>query len=177
MILLRVSTTTLLGDYGSRLGVAGGLAMQLSFIDDLQYSLIMNAVRKDERAQELTSVILSTQNTERAYAAMLNQITYIQDFDVEVATASFIADPVVGVISDGIVLDVRPTISQDRKTVSLELRPTIATILRPIGEFTSSLGSLTTPITIQLPELQVASVNTTVVVPDGGTVVIGGASL
>ena len=171
---IRARTEGILGDYGSRLGVAGGLAMQLSFIDDLQYSLIMNAVRKDERAQELTSVILSTQNTERAYAAMLNQITYIQDFDVEVATASFIADPVVGVISDGIVLDVRPTISQDRKTVSLELRPTIATILRPIGEFTSSLGSLTTPITIQLPELQVASVNTTVVVPDGGTVVIGG---
>lgn len=171
---IRARTEGILGDYGSRLGVAGGLAMQLSFIDDVQYSLIMNAVRKDERAQELTSIMLSTQNTERAYASMLNQITYIQDFDVEVALASFIADPVIGVISDGIVLDVRPTIAQDRKTVSLELRPTIATILRPIAEFTSSLAGLTTPITIQLPELQVASVNTTVVVPDGGTVVIGG---
>ena len=171
---IRARSEGILSDYGSRLGVSGGLAMQLSFIDDVQYSLIMNAVRKDERAQELTSVMLSTQNTERAYAAMLNQITYIQDFDVEVALASFIADPVVGVISDGIVLDVRPTIAQNRKTVSLELRPTIATILRPIAEFTSSLAGLTTPITIQLPELQVASVNTTVVVPDGGTVVIGG---
>jgi tetratricopeptide (TPR) repeat protein len=171
---IRARSEGILSDYGSRLGVAGGLAMQLSFIDDVQYSLIMTAVRKDERAQELTSVMLSTQNTERAYAAMLNQITYIQDFDVEVALASFIADPVIGVISDGIVLDVRPTIAQDRKTVSLELRPTIATILRPIAEFTSSLAGLTTPITIQLPELQVASVKTTVVVPDGGTVVIGG---
>ena len=171
---IRARSEGILGDYGSRLGVAGGLAMQLQFIDDVQYSLIMTAVRKDERAQELTSVMLSTQNTERAYAAMLNQITYIQDFDVEVALASFIADPVIGVISAGIVLDVRPTIAQDRKTVSLELRPTIATILRPIAEFTSSLAGLTTPITIQLPELQVASVKTTVVVPDGGTVVIGG---
>jgi tetratricopeptide (TPR) repeat protein len=171
---IRARSEGIISDYGSRLGITGGLAMQLSFIDDVQYSLIMNAVRKDERAQELTSVMLSTQNTERAYAAMLNQITYIQDFDVEVALASFIADPVVGVISDGIVLDVRPTIAQDRKTVSLELRPTIATIMRPIAEFTSSLAGLTTPITIQLPELQVASVKTTVVVPDGGTVVIGG---
>jgi Flp pilus assembly secretin CpaC/tetratricopeptide (TPR) repeat protein len=171
---IRARSEGILSDYGSRLGVTGGLAMQLSFIDDLQYSLIMTAVRKDERAQELTSVMLSTQNSQRAYAAMLNQITYIQDFDVEVALASFIADPVIGVISDGIVLDVRPTIAQDRKTVSLELRPTIATILRPIAEFTSSLAGLTTPITIQLPELQVASVKTTVVVPDGGTVVIGG---
>ncbi|MBT4465755.1 MAG: hypothetical protein HOD03_03625, partial [Planctomycetes bacterium] len=126
---IRARSEGIISDYGSRLGITGGLAMQLSFIDDVQYSLIMNAVRKDERAQELTSVMISTQNTERAYAAMLNQITYIQDFDVEVALASFIADPVVGVISDGIVLDVRPTIAQDRKTVSLELRPTIATIL------------------------------------------------
>jgi general secretion pathway protein D len=46
--------------------------------------------------------------------------------------------------------------------------------MRPIAEFTSSLAGLTTPITIQLPELQVASAKTTVVVPDGGTVVIGG---
>ena len=171
---IRARTEGILGAYGSRLGVNGGLAMQFSFLDDLQYNLILNAVKKDERAQELTSVILSTQNTERAYATMLNQITYVQDFDVEVALAAFIADPVVGVISDGIVLDVRPTIAQDRKSVSLELRPTIATIQKPIAEFTSSLAALTVPITIQLPELQVASANTTVVVPDGGTVVIGG---
>ena len=148
--------------------------MQLSFLDDLQYSLILNAVEKNQHAQELTSTILSAQNTQRAYATMLNQITYVQDFDVEVALASFIADPIIGVISDGIVLDVRPTIAQNRKYITLELRPTVATIVQPIQEFTSSLAALTTPITIQLPELQISSANTTVVVPDGGTVVIGG---
>ncbi|MFK5955225.1 MAG: hypothetical protein QM477_02135 [Planctomycetota bacterium] len=170
----RARTENILGSYGSRLGTAGGLAMQLSFLDDLQYSLILNAVEKNSHAQELTSTILSAQNTQRAYATMLNQITYVQDFDVEVALASFIADPIIGVISDGIVLDVRPTIAQNRKYITLELRPTVATIVQPIQEFTSSLAALTTPITIQLPELQVSSANTTVVVPDGGTVVIGG---
>lgn len=171
---VRGRTENILGDYGSRLGTAGGLAMQLSFLDDLQYSLILEAVEKRQNIQELTSTSLSVQNTRRAYATMLNQITYVQDFDVEVALASFIADPVIGVISDGIVLDVRPTIAQSRQYITLELRPTIATIVQPITEFTSSLAALTVPITVQLPELQISSANTTVVVPDGGTVVIGG---
>ena len=36
-----------------------------------------------------------------------NQLTYIQDFDVEVAQTAFIADPIVGVLQEGIVLDVQ----------------------------------------------------------------------
>ncbi len=171
---VRGRTENILGNYGQRLGVSGGLTMSLAFLDDLQYNMIIRAVNKRQHAEELTSVTLSAQNTQRAYATMLNQITYLQDFDVEVALASIIADPIVGVISDGIVLDVRPTISQDRRYILLELRPTVATLLRPLPEFTSSLAGLTTPVTLQLPELQVASANTTAVVPDGGAIVIGG---
>ncbi len=171
---MRARTENILGAYGQRLGVSGGLTMSLAFLDDLQYNLIVRAVNKREHAEELTATTLSAQNTQRAYATMLNQITYVQDFDVEVALASIIADPIVGVISDGIVLDVRPTISQNRRYILLELRPTVATLLRPMPEFTSSLAGLTTPVTLQLPELQVASASTTVVVPDGGAVVIGG---
>jgi Flp pilus assembly secretin CpaC len=171
---MRARTENILSDYGSRLGVSGGLTMSLAFLDDLQYNLIVRAVNKREHAEELTGTTLSCQNTQRAYATMLNQITYVQDFDVEVALASIIADPIVGVISDGIVLDVRPTISQNRRYILLELRPTVATLLRPMPEFTSSLAGLTTPVTLQLPELQVASASTTALIPDGGAVVIGG---
>jgi hypothetical protein len=41
------------------------------------------------------------------YIAQVNQISYIQDFDVEVAQTAFIADPVIGVIQDGLVLNFR----------------------------------------------------------------------
>ena len=41
------------------------------------------------------------------YITTVNQISYIQDFDVEVAQTSFIADPVIGVIQDGLTLHVR----------------------------------------------------------------------
>jgi len=41
------------------------------------------------------------------YISQTNQISFVQDFDVEVAQTSFIADPVIGVIQDGIVLNFR----------------------------------------------------------------------
>ncbi len=41
------------------------------------------------------------------YISQVNQISYIQDFDVEVAQTAFIADPVIGVIQDGLTLNFR----------------------------------------------------------------------
>jgi hypothetical protein len=41
------------------------------------------------------------------YISSMNQISYVQDFDVEVAQTSFIADPVIGVIQDGLTLNFR----------------------------------------------------------------------
>jgi hypothetical protein len=41
------------------------------------------------------------------YISQTNQISFVQDFDVEVAQTSFIADPVIGVIQDGLMLNFR----------------------------------------------------------------------
>ncbi|MGQ0614233.1 MAG: HEAT repeat domain-containing protein [Planctomycetaceae bacterium] len=41
------------------------------------------------------------------YLSQVNQISFVQDFDVEVAQTAFIADPVIGVIQDGLVLNFR----------------------------------------------------------------------
>lgn len=171
----RARTENILGDYGTeRMSGVGGLTMQFAFLDDAQSSLILRAVEKSNRAQELNSSSVTALNTQRAFMTVLNQVTYIQDMDVEVAQASSAADPIIGVVSDGIVIDVRPIISHDRKYITLELQPTVATLLRPIPEFTSSLSGLTTPVTLQLPELFIASAKTNAIVPDGGTVVIAG---
>jgi hypothetical protein len=47
----------------------------------------------------------------------------------------------------------------------VEVRATQATLRRPIPTLTTSLGAFTTPVTIQLPEVSVVSVKTTVLVP------------
>lgn len=43
----------------------------------------------------------------RVYFAQMRQISYIQDFDVEVAQTSFIADPIIGVVQEGTVQAVK----------------------------------------------------------------------
>jgi general secretion pathway protein D len=40
--------------------------------------------------------------------------------------------------------------------------------------FTTSLGAFTTPVTLQLPEIPIQKAQTTVRVPNGGTLLIGG---
>ena len=43
----------------------------------------------------------------QVYFSTVKQISYIQDFDVEVAQTSFIADPIVGVLQEGVVQAVK----------------------------------------------------------------------
>jgi len=82
----------------------------------------------------------------------------------------------VSVVRDGIVLDVRPVVSADRRFITLELRPTIAQLVRPIREVSTTLGSQNS-VTIQLPEVNVQRVRTSIPMPDGGTVMLGGTKV
>ena len=45
-----------------------------------------------------------------------------------------------------------------------------------LSDFSTTLAGQTAAVTFQLPELQVQSVFTTAVVPDGGSILIGGLS-
>ena len=77
----------------------------------------------------------------------------------------------------GVVLDVRPVVSADRRFITLELRPTVAELQRPIRTFTTSLGVSGNSVTIQLPELEISRVRTSIPMPDGGTVLLGGMKI
>ncbi len=159
---------------GQILSPLGGAIVQYTMLDDTDVSLIVQAVQKTAQGRLLQAPSLTVYNTQRANITLVNQLSFIQDFDVEVAQTAFIADPIVGIIQDGLALDVRPTISHDRKYVTLQMQPTIATLIRPIPTFQTSLGALTTPVTIQIPELVIQKSQTTVRVPDGGSLLIGG---
>lgn len=160
------STSTLFAD--------GGLSFTYSFIDDFELNAILRAVRKTDRINVVTAPKLTAFNTQRANISVLNQVAYIRDFDVEVAQNAFIADPLIGYIQDGVVLDVRPIVSSDKKYITLELRPQVAELeARPIPTFTSTLSGMAT-VVLEIPSIRLQSVETTVTVPDGGTVMLGG---
>lgn len=159
---------------GTLLGERGGAAVAFTLLDDLQVTALLRAVEKSLDATMVTAPRLTIYNNQRANLTLVNQVSYVKDYDVEVAQTAFIADPLVDVVQDGLTLDVRPTISYDRKYVTLEVQPTVATLTRPIRTFETNLSGLTTPVVIELPELEVKSAATTVRVPDGGFLVIGG---
>lgn len=161
-------------DLGRVLSPTGGLTAGWTFLDDSQINLILRAVEKSANGEVVNSQSLSVLNLGRGHVAVINQTAYVRDFDVEVAQAAFIADPRVDVIQDGVVLDVQPIISHDRKYITLNLNPTVAELTRPIPTFTTSLAGSTLPVTLQLPNLTVTNFTSTVTVPDGGTVLLGG---
>jgi len=159
---------------GSRLSNVGGMAMQVAIFRNLtQINAVIQAVQKTGRARTLISPRLSAYNTQRANIAIINQVPYIRDFEVQSAAASAIANPVMDTILDGIVLEVVPTISNDRRFITIEVQPTVAELMLPIPTFVTTLGP-SSAVTIQIPELRIQSAKTTVRVPDGGAVVIGG---
>ncbi|MEZ5989633.1 MAG: hypothetical protein R3F30_11000 [Planctomycetota bacterium] len=159
---------------GEILTTRGGGTLGLTLLDDTEFNLLLRAVTKSQDVQVVDSQLLTVLNGQRANVSVIEQTAFVQDFSVEVAQAAFIADPEVNVIQDGVVLDVQPTISYDRKYITLELQPTVAELVRPIPTFTTSLSGTTLPVTIQFPQMTVSSTGTSVKVPDGGTVLIGG---
>ncbi|MEM8711455.1 MAG: hypothetical protein AAGG01_10920 [Planctomycetota bacterium] len=164
--------------YDTQLGsddfqASGGLSFQWAFLNDLQLQLILRAVQKSERIETVTAPRVTVNNGARANVSVLNQVAYVQDFDVQIAQAASIADPIIKVIQDGVILDVRPVVSADLQYITLELRPTIAELQRPIREQPTTLGTQNS-VTIQLPEVEIQRVRTSIPIPDGGTVLLGG---
>ena len=160
---------------GSALSNIGGMTVQMAYLSKLDLSAILRAVEKSTNIELVNDQVLSVHNTQRAYVTVINQRAFIQDFDVEVAQFQAVADPQVNVLNEGVVLDVRPTIHHDRKYLTLEIQPTVAKVVA-LRNFSSTLGGNTSPVEFQLPEVQVQSVFTTAIIPDGGSIMLGGLS-
>lgn len=155
------------------LTAAGGFSLQWTYLEDTQLETILRATQKFERVNMVTAPSLMVSNTQRANLQVTTQVAYVKDFDVEIAQAAVIADPIVEVVREGVVLDVRPIVSNDRRFITLELRPTVATLVRPIRTFSTTLG-VGSSVTFEAPEMKKESLKTTVVMPDGATLLLGG---
>jgi type II secretory pathway component GspD/PulD (secretin) len=177
-IMARVENlyNTTLGGRNGGLTNAGGLSMQYAFLDDTEVELVLRAVAKQERSEQVEAPRLLVYNNTRASMHYLRNISYIRDFEVEIAQAAAVANPVIGTVHDGVALDVRPVVDADLKFITMELRPTVMNLQLPIPTFTTTLG-VGQPISIQLPEVTLQRIRTTVTMPDGGTMMLGGMRL
>lgn len=165
-----------LGGRNNGLTNAGGLSLQYAFLDDTEVEVVLRAVSKQERSEQIEAPRLLVYNNTRASMHFLRNISYVRDFEVEIAQAAAVANPVIGTVHDGVALDVRPVVDSDLRFITMELRPTVMTLQLPIPTFTTTLG-VGQPISIQLPEVTLQRVRTTVTMPDGGTMMLGGMRL
>jgi general secretion pathway protein D len=159
-----------------------GLTLQVTWLDPFQINAIVRATQEQRSARTVTAPRVTASNGQRVHVSVITQRSYVQDYELVSGgtgqVVSEVADPVIDTFQDGVVLDVRPVISSDRKYITLDVRPTLASLINGvISTVTISLGTLNTAasqVEIDLPEISLQQAFTSVTVPDGGTVLLGG---
>jgi type II secretory pathway component GspD/PulD (secretin) len=166
----------------------GGLTMGLAFLSDIQVFLFMEAVQGDIRSNVMQAPKLTLFNGQTANIA-------VQDFQfftigVQVQNGGFgqlIYNPITTLFPLNITLTIQAVISGDRRFVRLSLTPSLANVVNgevnlfpvvtpifPLFDGTATGQPVVFTQFVQQPRLSRVSVMTTVAVPDGGTVLMGG---
>jgi len=158
-------------------------ALQIAgaFMDDVEVSFLVEATQGSSTARTLTAPRLTLYNGQRAYVTVATQTAYVKGWEPLVAEGSAALRPIVGFIPTGTVMDVEATVSADRRYVTMTIRPQEAQIGQtPPRSIQFAVGSgigVATIAEIELPEVALKDLQTTVSVPDGGTLLLGGQKL
>ncbi len=146
-----------------------GLPAGTDLLDDTQVELILRAI-KGGKLDLITAPRISVYDGQRANVSVLNQQSYVSDFSVVKTERGQIANPWVQVIKEGVMVDMRPTLSADKRYVTLDFHATFAELQRPIPQRTIKVGR--NEMRIQRPHVDLGLALTHVTVPIGGAVLI-----
>jgi len=155
-------------------------------LDDLQVNFIIRATQMHANAKTLTApkaMVMSGETT------MLNVSTYSNyKSDSEYTTESITTTGVdrtfgyweheIDTIQEGVLMSVTPVITDDKKYVLLNISMSLNDV-----SFTTDTVTAVDPTvglvsdTYDLPTMDVSSISTRVLVPDKGTVLLGGLTL
>ena len=156
------------------LGVAG------QFLDDIQVDFLVQATQADRRNVTLTAPRLTFSNGQTSNIFVATQITFISDLQPVVSDSAVGFDPELEVVTEGVVMEVTGTVSADRRYVTLDVTTGVSEVERFGQEAVTAVAggqlvsSASTQSFVQLPQVTVTNVSTTVTVPDQGTVMLGG---
>lgn len=183
------------GGYPNMPGQNGGIALGLAFLNDIQVYMFMEAAQGDRRVNVMQAPKLTLFNGQTATLT----VTDLQFFVTNVTVLSvngqivFIPNnspfPGPGDFNAGgaLTIAIQGVVSADRRFVRLNMPVTMAAqsgATVPLFPFTTFVtpvfegGSQGQPIPftqfLQQPAFTTLTINTTVVCPDGGTVLLGG---
>jgi general secretion pathway protein D len=175
--------------------------MGIAILSDLEAYFFVRAVQGDKRTNILQSPKVTLFNGQAASVSDQIQQPFVTSVTPVVGDFAAAQAPVIVVLAEGTSLSVQAVVSPDRRYVRLTLVPFFSEI-RDVNEFTFEGSSTSTEdrtdsneetaaggtansssnnsrnftqgTTIQLPTFAFTTVTTTVSVPDGGTVLLGG---
>ncbi|MEE9295405.1 MAG: hypothetical protein V3W34_10650, partial [Phycisphaerae bacterium] len=168
-------TSDLPGSFAGNPTLQPALAVFGSFLDNIQVDFLLRATQADSRTSLLTAPRLVLFNGQRAWVAVVNQQSFVSSLQPIIDAQG--QQPLIATIETGAVLDAQTTVSSDKRYVTMTLRPSVGRLLG-IQTFAFSTGAAAGQgAFVQLPNISRQVLRTTVTVPDGGTLLIGGQKL
>ncbi len=176
---------------------SAGVQMGFAILSDLEAFFLINAAQGDRRSNVLQAPKVTLFNGQQASVADISQSPFVISVIPVVGDFAAAQQPVIVVLNEGTFLTVQAVVSSDRRYVRLTVVPFFSSI-GEVNTFTFAGSSTTTEesssageeddtteranrttttsegTTVQLPTFSLVTVSTTVSVPDGGTVLLGG---
>jgi type II secretory pathway component GspD/PulD (secretin) len=180
------------GGFPGTLGMDGGLSMGLAFLSEIQVFMFMEAAQVDRRTNVMQAPKITVFNGQTANITVQDQQFFLTGVQLVQAGAQVFFVPNQQPFPLGVQLQVTPVVSADRRFVRVNLQPTLTNLAStnvplipvqiPVPQLFEGPGATTTsggqPVIFQMffqqPTFTQISLNTTVSVPDGGTVLLGG---
>jgi len=172
-----------------------------AILSDLEAYFLVSAAQGDRRSNVMQAPKVTLFNGQQATVSDTTQTPFVISVIPVVGDFAAANQPVIVVLSEGTFLSVQAVVSNDKRFVRLTVIPFFSNIGN-VQEFTFSGSSTTTTntskpdstttggdnstaatddsttssngVTVQLPSFSFVTVTTTVSVPDGGTVLLGG---
>lgn len=153
---------------------SGGLSLRYARLDDDSCIALLRAAIHEGRGTVLQAPRLTCFNTQRANIQIVRNRNYVRR-----VSNDFV--PEIGNIPSGIIFDVQPFVSADRRYITVILQPQMRSLVSmtdffygtQIVQITDDTYAIV-PMRLQLPTTELRSVGTTVTVPNGGTILMGG---
>lgn len=190
------------GSFGATAPQFGGFSPSdaatfgFAILSDIEVFFLVEAAQGDQRSNVLQAPKVTLFNGQSASVSDISQRPFVTSIIPVVGDFAVGQQPVITVLSEGTSLSVQGVISSDRRFVRLTLVPFFSQIGETetftfSGSETSDSGTQvldgdgnpvgndnvlnsTQGSTVQLPTFSFTTVSTTVSVPDGGTVLLGG---
>jgi len=177
-----------------------GTQLGFAILSDIEAFFFINAAQGDRRSNVLQAPKVTLFNGQMAFVSDTSQSPFVISVIPVVGDFAAAQQPVIVVLNEGTFLTVQAVVSNDRRFVRLTVVPFFSRIgkvdkFRFTGSTTTTEesaeeGDQTKPndnakkrsgrtvvesgTTVQLPTFSFVTVTTTVSVPDGGTILLGG---